>query len=56
LIVGDLKKMRSILLQPTEQWANRSDNVDYFLPLGTEELPLNQFLGKYIKLEAISAL
>lgn len=56
MIVGDLKKMRSVLLQSSEQSSERNDNVDYFLPLGDKELPLNQFLGKYIKLELIGGI
>lgn len=48
--------MRSVLLQPSEQLNDRSDNVNYFLPLGDDELPLNQFLGKYIKLELVNGI
>jgi len=38
---GTLSKMR----------ADLNDVVDYRLPIGVDELPLNQYLGKYLKLE-----
>lgn len=41
MVQGTLKKMRSNLAQP----------VEYFLPVGDENIPLNPVLGKTIKLQ-----
>ena len=46
MLSGTLKKMRATL--GTD---NHADEVNYFLPLGAEELPLNQFIGHPLKLE-----
>jgi hypothetical protein len=46
MLSGTLSKMRARL--GTE---NHPDEVNYFLPVGEEELPLNQYIGKHLKLE-----
>ena len=46
MLSGLLKKMRTEL--GTE---NHPDEVNYFLPLGKQELPLNPYIGKTLKLE-----
>jgi hypothetical protein len=46
MLAGTLKKMRTEL--GTE---NYPDEVNYFLPLGQDELPLNPYIGKFLKLE-----
>lgn len=43
---GILRKMRAEL-----GTKNNADEVSYFLPLGDEELPLNSYIGEYLKLE-----
>ncbi|MCF6193389.1 MAG: DUF2797 domain-containing protein [Kangiellaceae bacterium] len=45
--------MRSELLDSSDIQLDRDDNLNYFLPLGEQELPLNQFIGKYLKLELV---
>jgi hypothetical protein len=46
MISGILKKMRSEL-----GTSNHPDEVNYFLPMGDEELPLNPYIGQHLKLE-----
>jgi hypothetical protein len=46
MISGTLRKMRAEL-----GTGNHPDEVNYFLPLGNDELPLNPYIGKYLKLE-----
>lgn len=46
MLAGRLKKMRSEL-----GTGNRADEVNYFLPLGEQELPLNPLIGERLKLE-----
>ncbi len=46
MITGTLKKMRAVL-----GTGNQVDEVNYFLPLGQQELPLNSRIGGYLKLE-----
>jgi hypothetical protein len=46
MLSGTLRKMRVEL--GTE---NHPDEVNYFLPLGEQELPLNQYIGKHLELE-----
>lgn len=46
MISGSLKKMRAELKQDDD-----NSPVEYFLPLSDSELPLNQYLGKSLKLE-----
>lgn len=46
MLSGTLRKMRSEL-----GTTNHPDEVNYFLPLGAEELPLNQYIGQHLKLE-----
>jgi hypothetical protein len=46
MLSGTLSKMRAEL--GTE---NHSDEVNYFLRLGKDELPLNPYIGKHLKLE-----
>jgi len=53
MISGHLRKMRSELLDSSDIQLDRDDNLNYFLPLGEQELPLNQFIGKYLKLELV---
>lgn len=48
MLSGTLKKMRGTL--GTD---NHADEVNYFLPVGTEELPLNQYIGHTLKLEFV---
>jgi len=50
MISGLVRKMRAELnLQPSSQ-------VQYFLPLGEQELPLNQYIGKTLKLEFVGSI
>lgn len=46
MLSGTLRKMRAEL--GTE---NHPDEVNYFLPVGEHELPLNPYIGKQLKLE-----
>ncbi len=46
MLSGTLRKMRTEL--GTER---HPDEVNYFLPLGKDELSLNPYIGKYLKLE-----
>ena len=46
MLSGTLKKMRAEL-----STSNHPDEVNYFLPIGDEELPVNQFIGEQLKLE-----
>lgn len=46
MVSGTLRKMRAEL--GTE---NHPDEVNYFLPIGNQELALNPYIGKYLKLE-----
>ena len=46
MLSGTLRKMRAEL-----GTGNHPDEVNYFLPLGKDELPLNDFIGKQLKLE-----
>ena len=46
MLSGTLKKMRAEL-----GTANHPDEVNYFLPLGDQELALNPYIGKQLKLE-----
>jgi hypothetical protein len=52
MISGQIKKMRSVL--PTSE--NFNDSVEYFLPIGEQELALNQFIGKELKLEFLGKI
>jgi len=56
MISGHLRKMRSELLDSSDLQLDRDDNLNYFLPLGEQELPLNQFIGKYLKLELVGGI
>jgi len=51
MLSGTLKKMRASL--GTD---NHADEVSYFLPIGNEELPLNQYIGKSLKLEFLGVI
>jgi len=51
MLSGTLKKMRAEL-----GTANHPDEVNYFLPAGDEELPLNQFIGHQLKLEFLGRI
>ena len=51
MLSGILRKMRAEL--GTE---NNPDEVSYFLPLGQKELPLNKYIGKYLKLEFLGGI
>jgi len=46
VLSGTLRKMRAEL-----GTGNHPDEVNYFLPVGGDELPLNPQIGKYLKLE-----
>ena len=46
MISGTLRKMRAEL-----GTGNHPDEVNYFLPVGKDELPLNDYIGKQLKLE-----
>jgi hypothetical protein len=46
MLSGTLRKMRADL-----GTGNHPDEVDYFLPIGNQELPLNPCIGKHLKLE-----
>ncbi len=52
MISGQIRKMRSVL--PIME--NSTDSVEYFLPIGEQELALNQFIGKDLKLEFLGAI
>lgn len=52
MISGRIKKMRSVL--PDSE--NSTDSVEYFLPIGEQELALNQFIGKELKLEFLGEI
>ena len=51
MLSGTLRKMRAELGN-----ANHPDEVNYFLPAGDEELPLNQYIGHYLKLEFLGRI
>ena len=51
MVSGTLRKMRAEL--GTE---NHPDEVNYFLRAGEQELPLNAYLGKHLKLEFLSSI
>jgi len=51
MLSGTLRKMRAEL--GTE---NDPDEVNYFLPLGQQELPLNSYIGNYLKLEFLGGI
>jgi hypothetical protein len=51
MISGTLKKMRAEL-----GTQNHPDEVNYFLPAGDDELPLNQFIGGHLQLEFSGAI
>jgi len=46
MLSGTLRKMRAEL-----GTGNHPDEVNYFLPVGKDELPLNDYIGKQLKLE-----
>ncbi len=46
MLSGTLRKMRTEL-----GTGNHPDEVNYFLPMGKDELSLNPYIGKYLKLE-----
>ena len=51
MLSGPLRKMRAEL-----GTANHPDEVNYFLPLGEQELPLNQFIGQHLRLEFLGSI
>jgi hypothetical protein len=51
MLSGTLRKMRAEL--GTE---NNPEEVNYFLPLGEQELPLNPYIGNYLKLEFLGGI
>ena len=51
MLAGTIKKMRVEL--GTE---NHPSEVNYFLPLGDEELPLNPLIGQHLKLEFLGGI
>jgi hypothetical protein len=51
MLSGTLRKMRAEL--GTE---NHPDEVNYFLPTGDQELPLNPYIGKHLKLEFLGSI
>ena len=51
MLSGTLTKMRAGL--GTE---NHPDEVNYFLPVGKDELPLNPYIGKHLKLEFLGSI
>jgi len=51
MLSGTLKKMRATL--GTD---NHADEVNYFLPVGAQELPLNQYIGHPLKLEFLGEI
>ena len=50
MVSGNLKKMRSSLIQNNGGLVDNS-NVEYFLPLGDSEVPLNPYIGKHLTLK-----
>ena len=46
MLSGTLRKMRAEL-----GTVNHPDEVNYFLPVGEQELPLNPYIGKHLELE-----
>jgi len=46
MVSGNLRKMRSNLTQK-----NEGSRVEYFLPLGDSEVPLNPYIGKHLRLK-----
>ena len=51
MLSGTLDKMRAELGN-----GDHPDEANYFLPTGNEELPLNPFIGKYLKLEFLGSI
>jgi hypothetical protein len=51
MLHGTLKKMRSEL-----GTATHADEVNYFLPMGDHELPLNPYIGEYLQLEFLGRI
>jgi hypothetical protein len=53
MIAGNIKKMRSTITNSDDLVIPTSSNVEYFLPIGDTEVPMNQFIGESLKLEKI---